>query len=157
MQEVQETQVPTLGQEDSPGVGNGSRLQCSGLHFRDRGAWRAAVRGLTESRHDRARTCTRTHLPSLAHGGWGGGGGRACRGPGVCLVDRGAQVRSSGPWGRLEREVEVWVHTLFPSAPQDTSAALAGFPTQPPHLLLTAACALWSPGPLQSPGAGSCN
>ena len=38
----------------------------------------------------------------------------------------------SGPWGHLGREVEVWACTLFPSAPQDTSAALAKFPTRPP-------------------------
>ena len=56
------------------------------------------------------------------------------------------EAPESGPWGHLGREVEVWVPTLFPYAPQDTSAALARFPTRPHHLLLTAACALWSPG-----------
>ena len=51
MQEKQETQqVQSLGLEDSPGGGNGKPLQYSGLENpMDRGAWRATVRGVTES------------------------------------------------------------------------------------------------------------
>ena len=51
MQELQETQVQSLGQEDSPGGGNGNPLQhfCLGNSM-DRGAWRATVHGVTESR-----------------------------------------------------------------------------------------------------------
>ena len=41
---MQETLVPSLGWEDSPGEGNGNPLQCSCLENpMDRGAWRATV------------------------------------------------------------------------------------------------------------------
>ena len=41
---VQETQVLSLGQEDSPGGGNGNPLQYSCLgNPMDRGAWRVSV------------------------------------------------------------------------------------------------------------------
>ena len=44
MQETQETQVLSLGREDSPGEGNGNPLQYSSL---DRGAWQPTVHGVT--------------------------------------------------------------------------------------------------------------
>ena len=47
---MQETWVQSLGWEDSSGGGHGSPLQYSCLENpRDRGAWRAAVHGVTES------------------------------------------------------------------------------------------------------------
>ena len=47
----QETQVWSLGQEDPPGEGNGNPLQYSCLgNPMDRGAWWAAVHGVTKSR-----------------------------------------------------------------------------------------------------------
>ena len=47
---VQETQVQSLGREDSPGGGNGNPLQCSCLDsLMDRGAWRAAVHRVTKN------------------------------------------------------------------------------------------------------------
>ena len=47
---MQETQVPSLGQEDSPGEGNGSPLQYSCLENpMDRGAWWALVHGAAKS------------------------------------------------------------------------------------------------------------
>ena len=50
MQELQETRVQSLGQEDSLGGGNGNPLQhfCLGNSM-GRGAWRATVHGVTES------------------------------------------------------------------------------------------------------------
>ena len=47
---MQETQVRSLGQEDSPGEGNDYPLQnsCVGKSV-DRGAWRAAVQGVAKS------------------------------------------------------------------------------------------------------------
>ena len=48
---MQETQVQSLGQEDSPREGNGSALQYSCLeNSRDKGTWRATVHRVTESR-----------------------------------------------------------------------------------------------------------
>ena len=42
--------VRSLGQEDSPGVGNGNPLQYSCLgNPMDRGAWRATVHGAAKS------------------------------------------------------------------------------------------------------------
>ena len=50
MKEMQETWVRSLGQEDFPGEGNGSPVQYSCLEKpMDRGAWRAAVHGVTQS------------------------------------------------------------------------------------------------------------
>ena len=47
---MQETQVQSLGWEDSPGEGHGNPLQYSCLENpMDRGAWRATVHGVTES------------------------------------------------------------------------------------------------------------
>ena len=47
---TQETQVRSLGREDSPGEGNGIRLQYSCLEKpMDRGAWRAVVHRVTKS------------------------------------------------------------------------------------------------------------
>ena len=51
MQEVQKTQVRFLGQEDSPGKGNGNSLQYSCLGYpMDRGAWWARIHGVTKTR-----------------------------------------------------------------------------------------------------------
>ena len=48
---MQETQVQSLGWEDSPGEGNGNPPQYSCLgNPMDRGAWRAIVHGVTISR-----------------------------------------------------------------------------------------------------------
>ena len=45
---MQEIWVQSLGQEDSPGEGNGNPLQCSCLgNPLDRGAWWAIVHGVT--------------------------------------------------------------------------------------------------------------
>ena len=47
---MQETQVRSLGQEDSPGEGNGNPFQYSCLeNSMDREAWRATVPGVTKS------------------------------------------------------------------------------------------------------------
>ena len=47
---MQETQVPSLGWEDSPGEGNGNPLQYSCLeNSMDRGAWQTTVHGVTKS------------------------------------------------------------------------------------------------------------
>ena len=49
--EMQETQVQSLGQEDSPGAGNGNPLQYSCLENpRDGEAWLASVYGIAQSR-----------------------------------------------------------------------------------------------------------
>ena len=46
---VQEIEVQSLGQEDSPGEGNGNLLQYSCLeNSMDRGAWRATVHGVAK-------------------------------------------------------------------------------------------------------------
>ena len=48
---MRETQVQSLGWEDPPGEGNGNLLQYSCLeNSMDRGAWWAAVHGVTKSR-----------------------------------------------------------------------------------------------------------
>ena len=45
-----ETWILSLGQEDSPGEGNGNPLQCSCLENpRDGGAWWAAIYGVAQS------------------------------------------------------------------------------------------------------------
>ena len=47
---IQETQVQSLGQEDSPGEGNGYLLQYSCLeNSMDRGVWRATVHEIVKS------------------------------------------------------------------------------------------------------------
>ena len=47
---MQETQVRSLGQEDSPGEGSGNPLQYSYLgNLMDRGAWWAIVPGVSKS------------------------------------------------------------------------------------------------------------
>ena len=49
MQEPQETQVRSLGREDSPGGGHGNPLQYSCLENpMDRGAWWATVHGVSK-------------------------------------------------------------------------------------------------------------
>ena len=49
MQEPQETQVRSLGREDSPGGGHGNPLQASCLENpMDRGAWWATVHGVSK-------------------------------------------------------------------------------------------------------------
>ena len=51
MQEMQETQVLLLGQEDAPRVGNGDPLQYSCLeNAMDREAWQVTVHGVAKSR-----------------------------------------------------------------------------------------------------------
>ena len=48
---MQETQVPSLGQEDSPGEGNGNSLQYSCLENpKDREVWQATIQGIAKSR-----------------------------------------------------------------------------------------------------------
>lgn len=54
---IQETPVPSLGREDSPGKGYGSPLQYS---FMDRGTWWAAVRGAAKLDTTEPLTYTRT-------------------------------------------------------------------------------------------------
>ena len=50
---MQETGVRFLGQEDSPGEGNGNPLQYSCLENPiDRGAWQATVHETTRAGHD---------------------------------------------------------------------------------------------------------
>ena len=50
---MQETQVGSLGWEDSPGEGHGNPLQYSCLeNSMDRGAWWATVRGVPRVGHD---------------------------------------------------------------------------------------------------------
>ena len=50
---MQETQVRSLGWEDSPGEGNGNPLQYSSLdNSIDRGAWQAIVHGVARVGHD---------------------------------------------------------------------------------------------------------
>ena len=52
---MQETRVPFLGPEDSPGEGNGTLLQYSSLENpTDREAWRAPVHGVARVGHDLA-------------------------------------------------------------------------------------------------------
>ena len=47
---VQETWVRSLGQDNSPGEGNGNALQSSCLEdSMDRGAWQATVHGVAKS------------------------------------------------------------------------------------------------------------
>ena len=49
---IQETRVQSLGQEDSPGEGNGYLLQYSCLENpMDRGVWQATVHGITRVGH----------------------------------------------------------------------------------------------------------
>ena len=52
---MQETRVQSLGQEDALDEGNGNPLPCSCLETpTDRGAWWAAVYGVTRVGHDGA-------------------------------------------------------------------------------------------------------
>ena len=51
VEETQEMQVLSLGQEGSPGGGSGNSLQYSCLENSvDRGAWKATVQGVTKRR-----------------------------------------------------------------------------------------------------------
>ena len=57
MQELQESGVRSLGQEDPPGEGNGNLLQYSCLeNLMDREAWWATVHGVAKS-----QTCLSTY------------------------------------------------------------------------------------------------
>ena len=57
MEEALQIQVPSLGQEDSPGLGNGNPLQCSCLgNPMDRGAWGLQSMGLQKVGHKWACT-----------------------------------------------------------------------------------------------------
>ena len=48
---MQETQIQSLGRDDSPGEGHGNPLQYSCLENpMDRGAWQATIHGVTKSR-----------------------------------------------------------------------------------------------------------
>ena len=48
---MQETRVPSLGREESPGEGSGTPLQYSCLeHPMDRGAWQATGHGVAKTR-----------------------------------------------------------------------------------------------------------
>ena len=72
MQETQETLVWSLGQEDSPGVGNGNPLQYCLEDLMDRGAWRDTVHGVTKNgtwlkQLSTQRTLSHSTLQSLAH------------------------------------------------------------------------------------------
>ena len=61
---MQETQVRSLGWEDPPGEGNDNPLQDSCSENRmDRGAWRAAVHGVTKSQARLSNS--HTHTPRL--------------------------------------------------------------------------------------------
>ena len=62
---MKETQIRSLGWEDSPGEGNDDPLQYSYLeNSMDRGAWRATVHGVTKSRTQLSNfTHTHTHTP----------------------------------------------------------------------------------------------
>ena len=57
---MRETQVPSLGQEDPRGEGNGNLLQYSCLENPvDRGAWRATIHGVPKSRTYKKVQCSR--------------------------------------------------------------------------------------------------
>ena len=65
MQEMQETQVWSLGREDVLEGGDGNPLHYSCLeNFTDRGAWWAAVHGVQRVAHDCARTALALPLES---------------------------------------------------------------------------------------------
>ena len=65
MQEMQETQVWSLGREDVLEGGDGNPLHYSCLeNFTDRGAWWTAVHGLQRVGHDCARTTLALPLES---------------------------------------------------------------------------------------------
>ena len=60
---MQETQVHSLGWEDSPGEGNANSLQYSCLeNSMDRGAWQAVVHGVAKSQ---TRLSNFTHIFTL--------------------------------------------------------------------------------------------
>ena len=63
---MQETRVRSMGGEDSLEKKHGNPLQDSGLESpKDRGGWRATVRGLAESDMTERLTHTDTHTPLL--------------------------------------------------------------------------------------------
>ena len=60
---MQEIWVQSLGQDGSPGEGNGNPLQCSCLgNPLDRGAWWAIVHGVTRVGLDSVTKHTHTHI-----------------------------------------------------------------------------------------------
>ena len=59
---MQGAQVQSLGQEDSPGEGNGNPLQYSCLgNPKNRGAWMATIHGVTRVGHDLVTKGTKTN------------------------------------------------------------------------------------------------
>ena len=66
MQGMQEIWVRSLGQEDSPGEGNGNPLQYSCLENpMHRGAWWAAIHGVAKSQIDVCVEQLSTHKRTL--------------------------------------------------------------------------------------------
>ena len=63
---MQETQVRFLGQEDTPGEGNGNPLQYPCLENpTDRGAWQATVHGVASVGYNLATKPPTTTIPLL--------------------------------------------------------------------------------------------
>ena len=104
-----ETWVRSLGQEDSPGEGNGNPLQYSCLENpMDRGAWQATVHRVTKSR-TRLSDFTFTYtsywrrkwqptpvfLPGISHG-W-------------------RSLVGYSPWGRKESDVTEQLYFILPT------------------------------------------
>ena len=59
---MQETQIWSLGQEDSPGEGNGYPLQYSCLeNSMDREAWQYTAHGVSRVQHDSDWACLHEH------------------------------------------------------------------------------------------------
>ena len=117
---MQETWVQSLGREDSPGGGHGNPLQYSCLENpMDRGAWQAAVHGVTQSRTgldayfpDWPRTSFAGSLHSLNIFSPKAGMGR-CRPPRLLTHSRqlaGAQVGGGERpfWGQSPATAAAW-------------------------------------------------
>ena len=106
---MRETRVRSLGQEDSPGEGNGNPLQYSCLENpMDRGAWQATVHRVAKSR-TRLSDFTFTYtsywrrkwkptpvfLPGISHG-W-------------------RSLVGYSPWGRKESDVTEQLYFILPT------------------------------------------